>query len=297
MENDDKQLVFPCNRWLDTGIDDRQTERELLPLAEVPIQPELEDDAQKPPSKGMYKAFVTSGSNPTKSDGGSANSNKNNSNSNNNNNGGSSDDQDEEGASYYVSDNTLDNKACSIDNLTICDNSSDSCFQCYNFVENQRLLFQNSQNFHSSQSSKPKNTCRCGISNHRTANLNNYESHWECASIHSQTASQCEQRHGDYSVSVSCSNSGGYFDTNNSNLSSMCHEDESIWRDGLNCNNNAGALDDLSEDGAVSVMVYGTEGEAGPIELNNGESDMFTPGKQDEFDVSMIAEFCDLKDS
>ena len=55
----------------------------------------------------------------------------------------------------------------------------------------------------------------------------------------------------------------------------------------LNYNNSAGdSTQDMEGIGAVSVMVYGDNGVAGPIELNNGDPDMFSPGKQDEFDVS-----------
>ena len=42
------------------------------------------------------------------------------------------------------------------------------------------------------------------------------------------------------------------------------------------------------ESGMVTLMVYGSEGVAGPLELNNGERDMFAAGKQDEFDVSLL---------
>ena len=38
-------------------------------------------------------------------------------------------------------------------------------------------------------------------------------------------------------------------------------------------------------------MVYGDRDVAGPIVLDNGDSDMFWPGKLDEFDVSMIYGF------
>lgn len=146
METDDRQAVFPCNRWLDTGIDDREIERVLYPLAEVPIDSDASDDNKhQPKSRGVYKAFVTSGG---------------------------------------------------------------------------------------------------GNGNYNSPNTNN---------------------------------------SNNNDLYYMNTE----YNDQLNCNNNAGDVSDLDIDGSVTIMVYGSEGEAGPIELNNGDSDMFTAGKQDEFDVSL----------
>ena len=61
-----------------------------------------------------------------------------------------------------------------------------------------------------------------------------------------------------------------------------------------NVNNNAATRDDEEtpsvgqEAGMVTLMVYGSDDVAGPLELNNGDRDMFAPGKQDEFDVRQM---------
>lgn len=36
-EDTEKELLFPCNRWMDTGCEDRKLERTLVPLGEMPV--------------------------------------------------------------------------------------------------------------------------------------------------------------------------------------------------------------------------------------------------------------------
>ncbi|CAH1776005.1 unnamed protein product [Owenia fusiformis] len=55
-EMSDREVVFPCHRWLDTGCDDRKLERELLPLTDVPVFDV--EEKQTIESKGEWKCYV-----------------------------------------------------------------------------------------------------------------------------------------------------------------------------------------------------------------------------------------------
>ena len=53
------ETLFPCGHWLDTGCEDRKLERELVPIAEIPIVAE-EDQQEDGPQSGEeeYKRFI-----------------------------------------------------------------------------------------------------------------------------------------------------------------------------------------------------------------------------------------------
>lgn len=66
----------------------------------------------------------------------------------------------------------------------------------------------------------------------------------------------------------------------NSNNNNSIDNDNIDW---LNCNNNNGSDPDRRQ---ICVYAYGEKGSAGPIPLDNGDEDLFAPGKEEEFDVS-----------
>ncbi|ELT98105.1 hypothetical protein CAPTEDRAFT_225952 [Capitella teleta] len=67
----------------------------------------------------------------------------------------------------------------------------------------------------------------------------------------------------------------------NSNNNNSIDNDNIDW---LNCNNNNGSDPDRRQ---ICVYAYGEKGSAGPIPLDNGDEDLFAPGKEEEFDLNV----------
>ena len=76
---------------------------------------------------------------------------------------------------------------------------------------------------------------------------------------------------------------------NNNNNSNLYDSDEEYGDWDFNNNNNnsvspAMAPGDVRRE--ISVYAYGEKDTVGPILLDNGDEDLFAPGKEEEFDVS-----------
>ena len=265
-----------------TGIGDRKTERVLLPLAtDLPVTSEGDADASnKPVSQGAYKAYVSSVATPG--------SGENQGNSNVNNNNGNQD------------------NACDSDNSG-CYGSRDSSVQ-------QSMIAQPTQ-----QRNAPSTL-------HETSQTNTEISVRDDKVINQCDADEAEFYRDFYcdddvtqwstpgawvgDALDSCSDDEDCLPDQDYQLHFCQQQSQCYWRvlcrshDNVNTsahlsfeynanvNNNAGGAgeqvpdDAAPESQAVTVMVYGDKDVAGPIELNNGDVDMFTAGKLDEFDVS-----------
>ncbi|XP_077990949.1 uncharacterized protein LOC144445282 [Glandiceps talaboti] len=60
----DKMYYFPCQRWFDTGVDDRKTERQITLLGELPVPSEQPEDSTTPKSEGIWKVWIKTSDEP-----------------------------------------------------------------------------------------------------------------------------------------------------------------------------------------------------------------------------------------
>ena len=269
-----------------TGIGDRKIERVLLPLAiDLPVTSEDDPDASnKPVSQGAYKAYVSSVATPS--------SGENQGNSNVNNNNGNQDNaSDSDYTGCYGSDSSVQQPMIAQQTqrrrdapTTLHETSQTNTEISRRIVRDDKVVNQcdaDEAEFYRdfycdddvTQWSTPgawTGDAMSSCSDGEDCLLDrDYQSHF-C-----QQQSQCYWR-------VLCRS----HDNVNTSTHLSCGYN-------ANVNNNAGGGageqvpdDAATESKAVTVMVYGDKDVAGPIELDNGDVDMFTTGKLDEFDVS-----------
>ena len=75
---------------------------------------------------------------------------------------------------------------------------------------------------------------------------------------------------------------------NNNNDDDTNDGDDDYDDEGMNFNSNNGNELADAKAGVPTICVYGENGVAGPIELNNGNADMLDPGSNNEFNVNMF---------